>query len=205
MAKLIMPDPPGLAIDAPSQALMSNPEEAEGEERAANIIMAASNGAQTGVKLAVAVGAMVLAFVALIALANGLIGWLAGLFGLHDITFQGLIGYLFAPVFWLIGARDWSEAMRVGGLFGTKLVLNEFVAFIDLGGMKDLSARATAVAIFTLCGFANFSSIAIQMAVTGGLAPSQRPTIARLGLKALAAGSLSNLMSGALAGLFIGS
>jgi CNT family concentrative nucleoside transporter len=205
MAKLIMPDPPGLDIDAPLEALMTNPEDAEGEERAANIIMAASNGAQTGVKLAVAVGAMVLAFVALIALANGIIGWFAGLFGLTDVTFQGLLGYLFAPVFWLIGAHDWPEAMRVGGLFGTKLVLNEFVAFIDLGAMKDLSPRATAVAIFTLCGFANFSSIAIQMAVTGGLAPSQRPTIARLGLKALAAGSLSNLMSGALAGLFLGS
>jgi CNT family concentrative nucleoside transporter len=202
MAKLIMPDPPGLAIDAPLESLMTNPE--DGEERAANIIMAASNGAQTGVKLAVAVGAMVLAFVALIALANGIIGWFAGLFGLTGVTFQGLIGYLFAPVFWLIGAHDWPEAMRVGGLFGTKLVLNEFVAFIDLGTMKDLSARATAVIIFALCGFANFSSIAIQMAVTGGLAPSQRPTIARLGLKALAAGSLSNLMSGALAGLFIG-
>ena len=203
MAKLIMPDPPGLAIDAPSEALMASGE-GEGEERAANIIMAASNGAQTGVRLAVAVGAMVLAFVALIALANGLIGWFAGLFGLHDVTFQGLIGYVFAPLFRLLGARDWAEALRVGGLFGTKLVLNEFVAFIDLGTMKDLSPRATGVIIFALCGFANFSSIAIQMAVTGGLAPSQRPTIARLGLKALAAGSLSNLMSGALAGLFIG-
>jgi CNT family concentrative nucleoside transporter len=207
MAKLIMPDPPeldidALGIDAPSEAPLAIPE--EGGERAANIIMAASNGAQTGVRLAVAVGAMVLAFVALIALANGLIGWFAGLFGLHEVTFQGLLGYLFAPLFRLIGARDWAEAMRVGGLFGTKLVLNEFVAFIDLGAMKDLSQRASAVIIFALCGFANFSSIAIQMAVTGGLAPSQRPTIARLGLRALAAGSLSNLMSGALAGLFVG-
>jgi concentrative nucleoside transporter, CNT family len=204
MAKLIMPDPPGLDIDAPSRVLITDRERADGEERAANIIMAASNGAQTGVRLAVAVGAMVLAFVALIALANGLIGWFAGLFGLTGVTFQGLLGYLFAPLFRLIGARDWAEAMRVWGLFGTKLVLNEFVAFIDLGAMKDMSARASAVIIFALCGFANFSSIAIQMAVTGGLAPSQRPTIARLGLRALAAGSLSNLMSGALAGLFIG-
>jgi CNT family concentrative nucleoside transporter len=202
MAKLIMPDPPGLDIDAPSETLMAVPD--EGEERPANIIMAASNGAQTGVRLAAAVGAMVLAFVALIALANGLVGWLTGLFGLTGVTFQGLLGYLFAPLFRLIGARDWDEAMRVGGLFGTKLVLNEFVAFIDLAAMKDLSARASAVIIFALCGFANFSSIAIQMAVTGGLAPSQRPTIARLGLRALAAGSLANLMSGALAGLFIG-
>ena len=204
MAKLIMPDPPGLAIDAPAEALMGEPVGDDQEERAANIIMAASNGAQTGVKLAVAVGSMVLAFVALIALANGLIGWAAGLFGLTGVTFQGMLGYLFAPLFLLLGANDWTEAMRAGGLFGTKLVLNEFVAFIDLGSAKDLTERTAAVITFALCGFANFSSIAIQMAVTGGLAPSQRPTIARLGIKALAAGSLSNLMSGALAGLFIG-
>jgi concentrative nucleoside transporter, CNT family len=94
--------------------------------------------------------------------------------------------------------------MRAGGFFGTKVVLNEFVAFIDLGQVKDLSDRSLAVVTFALCGFANFSSIAIQMAVTGGLAPNQRPVIAKLGLKALAAGSLSNLMSAALAGLFLG-
>ena len=207
MAKLIMPDPPGLLADY--DAVVPTAVAAD-EERAANLIMAASNGAQTGVKLAVAVGAMVLAFVALIALANGLIGWAAGLFGVHDVTFQSLLGTLFAPLFRLLGAPDWRQATYVGGLFGTKIVLNEFVAFIDLGhqtigsGATALSERAAAVITFALCGFANFSSIAIQMAVTGGLAPSQRPTIARLGLKALAAGSLSNLMSAALAGLFIG-
>ena len=204
MAKLIMPDPPGLAIDAPSDAPMTVHEGDGEEERAANLIMAASTGAQTGVKLAVAVGAMVLAFVALIALANGVIGWAAGLLGFAGVTFQSLLGYLFAPIFLLLGAPDWSQAMTAGGLFGTKLVLNEFVAFIDLGQDTGLSERIAAVITFALCGFANFSSIAIQMAVTGGLAPSQRPTIARLGIKALAAGSLSNLMSGALAGLFIG-
>jgi CNT family concentrative nucleoside transporter len=106
-------------------------------------------------------------------------------------------------VFWLIGAADWAEALRAGSYFGTKVVLNEFVSFIDLGQAKDLSARVVAVVTFSLCGFANFGSIAIQMAVTGGLAPNQRPVIARLGLKALLAGSLSNLMSGALAGLFL--
>jgi CNT family concentrative nucleoside transporter len=99
----------------------------------------------------------------------------------------------------------WSEAQVAGGLFGTKVVLNEFVAFIDLGALEPgtLSARTQAIVTFALCGFANFSSIAIQMAVTGGLAPNQRPVIARLGLKALAAGSLANLMSAALAGLFL--
>jgi CNT family concentrative nucleoside transporter len=201
MAKLIMPDPPGLDIDANVEAQTARD---EGEPGPANIIMAASQGAQTGVRLAVAVGAMVLAFVALVALANGFVGWLAGLFGLEGVTFQSLLGYVFAPVFLLLGAPDWSEALHAGSLFGTKMVLNEFVSFIDLGQAKDLSARTVGVITFALCGFANFSSIAIQMAVTGGLAPNQRPAIARLGIRALIAGSLSNLMSGALAGLFLG-
>jgi CNT family concentrative nucleoside transporter len=174
------------------------------EEKPANLIMAAAQGAQTGVKLAVAVGAMVLAFVALVALANGFVGWVGHFFGHPEWSFQVLIGYLFAPIFLLLGAPDWAEALRAGGFFGTKIVLNEFVAFIDLGKAADLSARTQAIVTFALCGFANFSSIAIQMAVTGGLAPNQRPVIAKLGLKALAAGSLSNLMSAALAGLFLG-
>ncbi len=174
------------------------------EEKPANIIMAAAQGAQTGVKLAVAVGAMVLAFVALIALANGLVGWIAGLLGFADVTFQVLLGYLFAPIFYLLATPDWNEALQAGGLFGTKIVLNEFVAFIELGKDAGLSPRTVGVITFALCGFANFSSIAIQMAVTGGLAPNQRPVIARLGMRALAAGSLSNLMSAALAGLFLG-
>ena len=200
MAKLIMPDPRGLAIDAASDA----PSATVADERAANLIMAATDGAQTGVRLAVAVGAMVLAFVALISLANGVIGWAAGLLGFEGVTFQLLLGHVFAPLFLLLGAPDWAEATRAGGLFGTKLVLNEFVAFIDLGQGQGLSERTLAVITFALCGFANFASIAIQMAVTGGLAPNQRPVIARLGLRALAAASLANLMSGALAGLFIG-
>ncbi|HKT77077.1 MAG TPA: nucleoside transporter C-terminal domain-containing protein, partial [Sphingobium sp.] len=159
---------------------------------------------QTGVKLAVAVGAMVLAFVALVALANGLLGGLGNMVGVPDLTFQRLVGYIFAPVMFLIGI-PWNEALTAGGLFGTKMVLNEFVAFIDLGKMSGavLSDRSRAIVTFALCGFANFSSIAIQMAVTGNLAPNQRPVIARLGLKALAAGSLANLMSAALAGLML--
>ncbi|MGH6729482.1 MAG: nucleoside transporter C-terminal domain-containing protein, partial [Sphingomicrobium sp.] len=173
--------------------------------RAANIIEAAAQGAQTGVRLAVAVGAMVLAFVALVALANGLLGGIGGWFGYPDLSFQAIVGTLFSPVMYLIGI-PWSEAGVAGGLFGTKIVLNEFVAFIDLGQMGPamLSERSRAIVTFALCGFANFSSIAIQMAVTGGLAPNQRPMIARLGLRALLAGSLANLMSAALAGLMIG-
>ncbi len=176
----------------------------EDGEKPANVIEAAAQGAQTGVKLAVAVGAMVLAFVALVALANGLLGWLGGLFGYGALSFQMLLGWVFAPFMYLIGI-PWEQAGTAGGLFGTKIVLNEFVAFIDLGALETgtLSERSRAIVTFALCGFANFSSIAIQMAVTGGLAPNQRPVIARLGLRALAAGSLANLMSAALAGLFL--
>ena len=205
MAKMIMPDPKDdpvndVSTTEPEQIALAGEDD---DERPANVIMAAAQGAQTGVKLAVMVGAMVLAFVALVALANGIVGGIGGWFGYPDLSFQMVLGYVFAPIFRLLGAPDWSEAMRAGGFFGTKLVLNEFVAFIDLGAAKDLSLATQGIVTFALCGFANFSSIAIQMAVTGGLAPSQRPVIARLGLKALAAGSLSNLMSAALAGLFL--
>jgi CNT family concentrative nucleoside transporter len=199
MAKIIMPDPKGEIPPEQDDIVVHGLE----DERPANIIMAAAQGAQTGVKLAVAVGAMVLAFVALVALANGILGGIGGWFGRPDLSFQMILGTLFAPIFWLLGNPDWAEATRAGGFFGTKVVLNEFVAFIDLGQAQGLSERTVAVVTFALCGFANFSSIAIQMAVAGGLAPNQRPVIARLGMKALAAGSLSNLMSAALAGLFL--
>ena len=199
MAKIIMPDDPA---DTSNEAVMPLDVEYE-DERPANVIMAAAMGAQTGVKLAVAVGAMVLAFVALVALANGILGGIGAWFNIDNLSFQQIVGYVFAPVMYLIGV-PWDEALRAGGLFGTKIVLNEFVAFIELGGPDaGFSERTVAIITFALCGFANFSSIAIQMAVTGGLAPSQRPMIARLGLKALAAGSLANLMSAALAGLLI--
>ncbi|CAM4085841.1 Nucleoside permease [Novosphingobium lubricantis] len=207
MAKLMMPDEPPVPADVGGEAL-PNPHVKPGlasdeEERPANIIMAASQGAQTGVKLAVAVGAMVLAFVALVALANGMLGWAGGWFGYPDLSFQRVLGYVFAPVFYLLGAGDWAQAMHAGGLFGTKIVLNEFVAFIELGKDTALAPHTVAIVTFALCGFANFSSIAIQMAVTGGLAPNQRPVIAKLGIRALVAGALSNLMSAALAGLFL--
>lgn len=226
MAKIIMPDDapmaepegeiaqPRVRISAEGPAALTEAGEVPHEvevaqsfeegEKPANIIEAAAQGAQTGVKLAVAVGAMVLAFVALVALANGILGGIGGWFGLDGLTFQKLLGYVFAPVMYLLGI-PWNEAQIAGGMFGTKVVLNEFVAFLDLAALDAaaLSDRSRAIVTFSLCGFANFSSIAIQMAVTGGLAPNQRPVIARLGLKALAAGSLANLMSAALAGLFM--
>ena len=190
MAKIIMPDDlPGkdelpLEGGASTDDQVDVAETFEEGERPANVIMAAAQGAQTGVKLAVAVGAMVLAFVALVALANGLLGGLGNMVGIPDLSFQRIVGYIFQPVMFLIGI-PWSEAGVAGGLFGTKIILNEFVAFIDLGNAAGpaaaLTERSRAIITFALCGFANFSSIAIQMAVTGGLAPNQRPVIARLG------------------------
>lgn len=209
MAKIIMPDriePPAGQLplgDVIEDEKIALAEATHDEEKPANIIMAAAQGAQTGVKLAVAVGAMVLAFVALVALANGLLGGLGNLVGLPGLSFQALLGYVFQPIMALLNV-PWNEAGIAGGLFGEKIVLNEFVAYIDLGKQAaQLSPRTVAVVTFALCGFANFSSIAIQMAVTGSLAPNQRPTIARLGIRALIAGSLANLMSAALAGLLI--
>jgi concentrative nucleoside transporter, CNT family len=203
MAKIIMPDLPPAVEEKGVEMVMPVEDPEPDEERAANLIMAAAMGAQTGVKIAVAVGAMVLSFVALIAMANGLLGVAGGWFGFPELSFQGLIGTLFAPIMVLLGI-PWAEAQLAGGLFGTKMVLNEFVAFIELGRLGDsLSARTTAIVTFALCGFANFSSIAIQMAATGSLAPNQRPNIARLGIRALLAGSLANLMSAALAGLML--
>ena len=224
MAKIIMPDTRTLleedAVIALPEARISGqgpaallpeggtpgepmPDATHDEEKPANIIMAAAQGAQTGVKLAVAVGAMVLAFVALVALANGILGGVGGWFGYPDLSFQAILGKIFQPVMFLLNV-PWNEAGAAGGFFGEKIVLNEFVAYIDLGKQQAvLSPHTVAVVTFALCGFANFSSIAIQMAVTGGLAPNQRPVIAKLGLRALAAGSLANLMSAALAGMLI--
>jgi CNT family concentrative nucleoside transporter len=211
MAKIMMPDEPAGPEELPLEGAVAPVEQKidvaetfEEREQPANVIMAAAQGAQTGVKLAVAVGAMVLAFVALVALANGLLGGVGGWFGYPNLSFQQIVGTVFAPVMFLIGV-PWNEAGIAGGLFGTKVVLNEFVAFIDLGALQPgaLSDRSRAIVTFALCGFANFSSIAIQMAVTGGLAPNQRPMIAKLGIRALIAGSLANLMSAALAGLLL--
>jgi CNT family concentrative nucleoside transporter len=214
MAKLIMPDDIAPKGELPLEggAIEKAPEDQievhgfEEGEQPVNIIQAAGQGAQTGVKLAVAVAAMVLAFVALVALVNGIVGGIGHAVGQEGWSLQAALGAIFAPVMYLIGV-PWTEAGVAGGLFGTKVVLNEFVAFIDLGNAQGaaaaLSERSRAIVIFALCGFANFSSIAIQLAVVGNLAPNQRPVIARLGLKALLAGSLANLMSAALAGLML--
>ena len=202
MAKIVMPDDPDLvAVINDGEPIRAVDPDSE-EERPANIIMAAAMGAQTGVRIAVAVAAMVLAFVALVALANGILGGIGAALGYPGLSFQAILGTLLAPMMFLLNIPA-NETAAAGGLLGTKVVLNEFVAFIDLGQLKNLTPRTTAIVTFALCGFANFSSIAIQMASAGSLAPNQRPTIARLGIRALIAGSLANLMSAALAGLLI--
>ena len=155
MAKLMMPDDPA---DYGKEPVVEG-EIRFGDEKPANIIMAAAEGAQTGVRLAVAVGAMVLSFVALVALANGLLAGVGSWFGYPDLSFQQIVGWVFAPVMFMLNV-PWSEAQAAGGLFGTKIVLNEFVAFSQLGPMKQtFSATTVAVVTFALCGFANFSSI----------------------------------------------
>lgn len=170
----------------------------------ANVLDAAASGASSGLQLALNVGAMLLAFVALIALLNGLIGWAGSLFGYPELTFELILGYLLAPLAWAIGI-DWSEAVAAGSFIGQKIVVNEFVAYLSFVEVADtLSPKSQAIITFALCGFANFSSIAILMGGIGAMAPNRRPDIARLGLKAVLAATLANLSSAALAGIFIG-
>lgn len=173
------------------------------EERSVNVIDAAAAGASSGVQLAINVGAMLIAFVALIALINGMFGWVGGWFGYPDLSLQQLFGYLFQPVAYIVGV-NWEEAQLAGSFIGQKLVINEFVAFLDFVNFQgELSHHSQVIITFALCGFANFSSIAILLGGLGGMAPSRRHDIARLGLKALLAATLANLMSAAIAGFFV--
>ena len=208
MAKLLLPADPVTAdqsstalSDAEDAAVESLTESAD--ETPANIFDAAAQGASSGMMLAVNVGAMLIAFVALIALVNGGIGWAGGLVGFEQLTLEGILGYLFSPIAWLLGI-PWSEAVYAGSFIGQKLVLNEFIAYINLVGSSDgLSDHSRAVVTFALCGFANFSSIAILLGGLGVMAPSRRPEIATLGLRALLAATLANLMSAAIASFFL--
>lgn len=175
-------------------------EEGEG---AANVIDAAAKGASTGLQIALNVGAMLLAFVALIAVLNGILGGIGGWFGFKHITLESILGYVFSPIAFVIGV-PWHEALGAGSYIGQKLVLNEFVAYSNFGPhIADFSKKTSTIISFALCGFANFSSIAIMLGTLGGLAPSRRSDIARLGLRAVIAGTLANLLSAAIAGMFI--
>jgi CNT family concentrative nucleoside transporter len=198
MAKLMMPDVAKAPFDAEQRA-----EAADTHERPDNLIMAIFNGAEDGVKLAVSVGAMLVVFVALVAMANGILGGVAGLFGHPELTFEKILGWVFSPLMYLLAVPG-NEVGIAGQLFGQKLILNEFIAYLNFSTVaKTLTPHTQAVISFALCGFANLSSIAIQLGVLGGLVPEKRPILARLGVKAVLAGSLSNLMSAALAGLML--
>lgn len=184
------------------------------DERPANIIDAAAAGASSGMQLALNVGAMLLAFIALIALINGILGGIGGWFDYPQLSLELLLGWLFAPIAYLIGV-PWSEATIAGSFIGQKIVVNEFVAFMNFGeymkadaeviaaGKQVLSDHTKAIISFALCGFANLSSVAILLGGLGGMAPNRRGDVARLGMKAVMAGTLSNLMSATIAGFFL--
>lgn len=180
----------------------------EGDDKPANVIDAAAAGASSGMQLALNVGAMLLAFIGLIALINGMLGGIGGWFGMPELTLELILGYVFSPLAFLIGV-PWEEATIAGSFIGQKLVVNEFVAYLNFapylaeGAAVTLSTKTEAIISFALCGFANLSSVAILLGGLGGLAPSRRHDIARFGMKAVAAGTLSNLMSATIAGLFI--
>jgi CNT family concentrative nucleoside transporter len=195
MAKMIIPETEEYKNELTKEASQEN--------QYANVFDAAATGAASGLKLAVNVGAMLLAFIGLIALLNGLIGWAGGLFGAENLSFEMILGYVFQPIAWTLGV-PWAEANIAGSFIGQKMVVNEFVAYLDfLKYQADLSPHSQAIIIFSLCGFANFSSIAILMGGIGALAPNRRKEIAQLGLKTVLAATLSNLMSAALAGFYL--
>ncbi len=197
MAKIIMPETE--KIDETNTI-----EQAEKEERATNVIDAAAQGAASGLKLAVNVGAMLLAFIALIALLNTLVNGTGNLLGVEGITIELILGYLFAPIAFIIGVPA-NEMLQAGSFIGQKIVVNEFFAYVQFVEVKEtLSASTQAIITFALCGFANLSSIAILLGGIGSMAPSRRPDIARLGFKAMLAATLANLMSAAIAGVFVG-
>jgi CNT family concentrative nucleoside transporter len=173
------------------------------EAKPVNIFEAAANGARDGLMLALNIGAMLLAFIALIALVNGMIGGIGGFVGFEDLTFQKILGYLLAPLAFLLGV-PWNEAVAAGSLIGQKFVVNEFVAYVNFVDIRSqLSNHTQVVLTFALCGFANLSSIAMMLGGLGSLAPGRRHDIARMGLKAVVAGTLASLMSAVLAGLFV--
>ena len=200
-AKIIMPE-----TDKPNESFDADIDGAE--EKPSNVIDAAAGGAAVGLQLALNVGAMLLAFVGLIALVNGILGGVGGWFGMPELTLELILGYVFSPLAFLIGV-PWEEATIAGSFIGQKLVVNEFVAYLNfapfLGDSAEivLSEKTKAIISFALCGFANLSSIAILLGGLGGLAPQRRSDIARMGMKAVAAGTLSNLMAATIAGFYL--
>ena len=194
MAKLMIPE---------TEEVNEDDFKLERNSEATNVIDAAAVGASDGLKLAVNVGAMLLSFIALIALLNGILGGITGLFGFDNVTLEGILGYVFAPLAFLIGV-PWDEAVRAGSFIGQKLILNEFVAYSNFGPViGELSDKTAIIISFALCGFANLSSMGILIGGLGGMAPDKRPMIAQLAIRAVAAGTLASLLSAAIAGMFI--
>ncbi|MDC1232170.1 NupC/NupG family nucleoside CNT transporter [Gammaproteobacteria bacterium] len=195
MAKMMIPE---------TEEIVEDSEEIELKfDEHVNVIDAAAAGASSGMALALNVGAMVLAFVGLIALINAILAWAGGLVGFESLSLQLLLGYAFQPLAFLLGI-PWEETNLAGSLIGQKLVFNEFVAFVALTEqMESLSVHSQAVVTFALCGFANFSSIGIMLGGLGTMAPTRRSDVAELGVRAVFAGFLANLMSGAIASFFL--
>ncbi|MBO6729517.1 MAG: NupC/NupG family nucleoside CNT transporter [Maricaulis sp.] len=195
MASIIMPADAGK--DDAQDIVETKPE----QERHANVVMAAAVGAKDGLHLALNIGAMLIAFVSLIALVNGLIAMIAGMFGVEGVTIQSLLGMLFAPLMMALSIPA-AEAQAAGAIVGEKLVINEFVAYLTLSGMlEEFSPRSQAILTIALCGFANLSSVGILLGGLGSLIPERMGQIAKFGFRAVLAGSLSNLMSAAIAGM----
>jgi len=195
MAKMMIPETEDLKEDESEIDLQF--------DQHVNVIDAAAAGQSSGMGLALNVGAMVLAFVGLIALLNAILAWAGGLFGFDSLSLQLLLGYAFQPLAFMLGI-PWEETNLAGSLIGQKLVFNEFVAFVAFTEQSaSLSAHTQAVVTFALCGFANFSSIGIMLGGLGTMAPTRRSDIAELGVRAVIAGFLANLMSGAIASFFL--
>lgn len=192
-----------------TQQFTDSQPEADDSEKPSNVLEAMAGGASAGMQLALNVGAMLIAFVALIALINGILGGVGGWFGYADLTLQSIFGWVFKPLAYLIGV-SWEESAIAGQMIGMKLAVNEFVGYLEFTKYLQpdtpvvLTEKTKAIITFALCGFANFSSIAILIGGLGGMAPNRRGDIARLGLKAVIGGTLANLMSATIAGLFIG-
>ncbi len=195
MAKMIFPESAAKALEDKIEL---------GKDDSVNVVDAAAKGASEGLGLALNIGAMLLAFISLIALVNGIIGFIGGLIGIDGLSLEMIFGYIFSPVVVIIGV-PWNEALTAGALLGQKIILNEFVAFSKLGPIiGDLSQKTAAIMTFSLCGFANISSIAILIGGIGGMAPKRKHEVAKLGLKTVVAGTLANLLSATIAGLLIG-
>ncbi len=193
MAKIIFPETE--KKEEPKELEMEN------DSDSTNVIDAAAKGASVGLQLALNIGAMLLAFIALVALLNGLLGWIGSWFGFGELTLQLILGYIFSPLAFAIGV-PWAEAVEAGNFIGQKLILNEFVAYSSFAPeIPELTDKTVAIISFALCGFANISSLAILLGGLGNLAPNRRADIARLGIRSVIAGALASLLSAAIAGM----